>query len=86
MAAMLKKMQDRTKERTRQSKSVSVVTMEAGFVAAMFVMSSGITVPSFITQQQSAYAHLDFSDPGAHIYRISTQQDEDEDDDQNGGK
>lgn len=83
---MSMKRQDSTKDKTVQKKSFVAVT-SAGLVAAMFVMSIGIAIPSSITQQQSAYAHPDLFDPGAQIYRISTQQDEDgeNDDDQNAG-
>ena len=53
----------------------------------MFVISIGMGIPSSISRQQSAYAHPDnLFDPGAQIYRISTQQDEDDEDDQNGGR
>jgi hypothetical protein len=86
MLAMSIKKEDRI--RTVQQKTtpqkMSIPAVASGLVAAMFVMSIVIAIPSTITQQQqSAYAHPDSFDPGAEIYRISTQQDEDED--QNGG-
>lgn len=84
MVAMLfRKNEDRTsgEKRTSQKKSALLVT-RTGLIAAIFVMSIGMAVPSFITQQ-SVSAHPDLFDPGAQIYRISTQQDQDDDDNQN---
>jgi hypothetical protein len=80
-----KKERSKSKQEKKTSQHMSIVAV-AGLVVAMFLMSIGIAVPSTITQQQqqSAYAHPDTFDPGAEIYRISTQQDNEEDD-LNGG-
>lgn len=83
MVVMSIKELDRIKEKKPIRKKLIITT---ALIAAIFVTSNGIAVPSVISQQQqqSAYAHPDLFDPGAQIFRISTQQDEDEDD-QNGG-
>jgi hypothetical protein len=74
--------EDRTRgeKKTSQKKSGLIVTT-ASLVATIFLMSIGIAAPSSIIQQpqQFAYAHPDSFDPGAQIFRISTQQDEDDD-------
>jgi Protein of unknown function (DUF1264) len=72
------KEQDRTKEKNALRRKSVVTATAAGFVAAMFVMSIGMVASSMSQQQQSVYAHPDSFDPGAQIYRISTQSDEDE--------
>jgi hypothetical protein len=78
----VEKNEDRTRgeKKTSQKKSGLIVTT-ASLVATIFVMSIGIAAPSSIIQQppQFAYAHPDSFDPGAQIFRISTQQDEDDD-------
>ncbi len=77
---------ERTKEKRTLQKKLIIAT---ALFASIFAMSNGIAIPSTIIQQQSVYAHPDSFDPGAQIFRISTQQDEDDEDvddgDQNGG-
>ncbi len=88
VAMSIGKKEDKTQDEKKKTSQKSVpVTTAAVLITAIFVMSIGIAVPSFIVQQQqSANAHPDSFDPGAQIFRISTQQDEDdgEGDDQNG--
>jgi Protein of unknown function (DUF1264) len=87
MLAMSIKKEDRPESEQRKRTSQKISTVSAGLIAAMFVMSIGMAIPSIITQQQqSAYAHPDSFDPGAEIYRISTQQQDEDEDDQNGGE
>jgi hypothetical protein len=78
------KEQDRTTEKNALRRKSVVTATAAGFVAAMFVMSIGMVASSISQQQQqqqSVYAHPDSFDPGAQIFRISTQSDGDEEDD-----
>lgn len=64
LAMSIKKDRSESKQRKRTSQKMSTVAV-AGLVAAMFVISIGIAIPSTITQQQqSAYAHPDLFDPG----------------------
>ena len=79
---MSSKEQDRTKEKNTLRRKSVVTAPAAGFVAAMFVMSIGMVASSISQQQQqSVYAHPNSFDPGAQIFRISTQSDGDEEND-----
>ena len=96
VAMSIRKEEDRTQSEKRktsqQRKSIAKkAATSAGLVAALFIMSIAMAGPTSMMlqqqQQQLAYAHLDSFDPGAQIFRISTQQDEDDEDggdDQNG--